>query len=307
MSSKTRFANVITFFSIVFFGALAIEQSIAAPLKMIEYPQKGFAGGLPKPAPKAPESVVPKSKTAPAPVIPTPAKPAPRASAGDTLLQQVNMKIVIDLSTQSLTVFDGHIAKFTCDISSGRPGFETPTGKTEIVSKRPSHYSKQYQCQMPWALELGFVDKNGTLRGIFIHEGQVRKNKFPASHACVRVPKGAAEKLFKMVPLLTRVEVTGSIIEYLDQNFEGAYLLELVDGKEPRFKMSPNGTLTQEFVQAFKSKVIMMDTRDENGHHTKDKTKWVIGWPFLKRSNCIPVLEYERQTGESVYFAGFVE
>jgi hypothetical protein len=150
-------------------------------------------------------------------------------------------------------------------------------------------------------LELGFKDKNGTLRGIRIHEGIVYKNTYPASHACIRVPKGNAKKVFDLCPVGTQVTTEGNIFDYLDDNFDGFNLLKM-SNNELVFKLNLDGSLTNEFIQAVKSHKLQVCQIDPaTGKKTSDKTKWKIGWQFIKIENCIPVPKYERQVQESVY------
>jgi hypothetical protein len=75
-------------------------------------------------------------------------------------------------------------------VSTGRPGFETPTGVFPIMGKKRTHYSNRYEsAPMPWMQRL-------TNWGHALHAGQVRPT--PASHGCVRLPAEFAEQLFSL-------------------------------------------------------------------------------------------------------------
>ena len=75
-------------------------------------------------------------------------------------------------------------------VSTGRPGYDTPTGVFPIMGKKKTHYSNRYDdAPMPWMQRL-------TRWGHALHAGDVRPR--PASHGCVRLPPEFAEQLFAL-------------------------------------------------------------------------------------------------------------
>ena len=75
-------------------------------------------------------------------------------------------------------------------VSTGRPGYDTPTGVFPIMGKKRTHYSNRYDnAPMPWMQRL-------TRWGHALHAGDVRPA--PASHGCVRLPSEFAEQLFAL-------------------------------------------------------------------------------------------------------------
>ena len=75
-------------------------------------------------------------------------------------------------------------------VSTGRPGYDTPTGVFPIMGKKKTHYSNRYDnAPMPWMQRL-------TRWGHALHAGDVRP--VPASHGCVRLPPAFAEQLFAL-------------------------------------------------------------------------------------------------------------
>lgn len=75
-------------------------------------------------------------------------------------------------------------------VSTGRPGYDTPTGVFPIMGKKRTHYSNRYDnAPMPWMQRL-------TRWGHALHAGDVRPA--PASHGCVRLPPEFAEQLFAL-------------------------------------------------------------------------------------------------------------
>src|SRR3546814_18312546 len=73
-------------------------------------------------------------------------------------------------------------------ISTGRKGFETPTGVFRILEKNVDHYSDLYDlAPMPFMQRL-------TWDGIALHSGQVPGR--PVSHGCIRIPEAFAQILY---------------------------------------------------------------------------------------------------------------
>src|SRR3546814_14734697 len=70
-------------------------------------------------------------------------------------------------------------------ISTGRKGFETPTGVFRILEKNVDHYSDLYDlAPMPFMQRL-------TWDGIALHGGQVPGH--PVSHGCIRKTEAYAQ------------------------------------------------------------------------------------------------------------------
>lgn len=96
--------------------------------------------------------------------------------------------LVVSLDEQYLYVYRNGVAIGASPISSGRPGYETPTGVYTILQKRRDHYSNIYRgSPMPFMQRL-------TWDGIALHGGNLPG--YPASHGCIRLPQAFAEKLF---------------------------------------------------------------------------------------------------------------
>jgi L,D-transpeptidase catalytic domain len=73
-------------------------------------------------------------------------------------------------------------------VSTGRPGYPTPTGVFSILGKDATHRSKKYNnAAMPFAERL-------TWSGIFLHAGDLPG--YPSSHGCVHLPLAFAKDLF---------------------------------------------------------------------------------------------------------------
>lgn len=106
---------------------------------------------------------------------------------------QAAMRIFIDLSKQRLTATRGDGETVVWKISSGRPGYETPTGRFSVMRMEADHYSDEYdQAPMPYAIFF-------SPRGLAIHGSFERGLGSPRSHGCVRLAVNNAQKLFEWV------------------------------------------------------------------------------------------------------------
>jgi lipoprotein-anchoring transpeptidase ErfK/SrfK len=115
---------------------------------------------------------------------------APR-DAGEALMAIVSIK------SQHVTIYDADGWILRAPVSSGTTGRETPAGIFTVLQKDKDHRSNLYDdAWMPNMLRI-------TWSGIALHGGPLPG--YPASHGCVRMPYGFAEKLFGKVKLGMRV------------------------------------------------------------------------------------------------------
>lgn len=134
--------------------------------------------------------------------------------------------IRIDLRTQRAYFYKGNTLAGASPVSTGRPGYDTPTGSFKITQKSPNHRSNLYG---------DYVDANGnivlpnvdirrdkappgaTFRGasmpnflrfndaVGMHGGHLPG--YPASSGCVRLPDDMARHFFENAPTGTPVMV----------------------------------------------------------------------------------------------------
>ncbi len=96
--------------------------------------------------------------------------------------------IVVSLPEQLAYVYRNGVRIAISTVSTGKPGYETPTGVFTILQKSREHYSNLYDnAPMPFMQRL-------TWSGVALHAGKVPD--YPASHGCVRLPYAFSEKLF---------------------------------------------------------------------------------------------------------------
>jgi hypothetical protein len=108
--------------------------------------------------------------------------------------------IVVSLPLQRAWVFRSGVLIGISTVSSGQPGYDTPTGAFAILEKDADHRSNLYEdAPMPWMLRL-------TWDGVALHGGHVAGE--PASHGCVRLPAAFARRLYEVADLGAAVVIT---------------------------------------------------------------------------------------------------
>lgn len=108
--------------------------------------------------------------------------------------------VVINRRSQRLIVYRNGIPIGISTVSTGRPGYTTPTGTYRILQRRVEHYSSLYRnAPMPYMQRL-------TWGGIALHGGQLPG--YPASHGCIRLPREFARLLYGITRLGTNVVIS---------------------------------------------------------------------------------------------------
>ena len=112
---------------------------------------------------------------------------------------------VVGLRQQRITVFDSNGPILQAPVSSGRRGYETPAGVFTLLQKNKDHVSNLYDdAEMPFMQRL-------TWSGVALHAGPLPGHR--ASHGCIRLPYGFAERLFDLTSVGTRVIIAPNKIE----------------------------------------------------------------------------------------------
>jgi len=127
------------------------------------------------------------------PPPPPPPPPTPQEALRDGVL------VVVSLSSQHAFVFKKGEAWASTDVSTGKPGNDTPKGIFPILQKKVLHRSTLYDdAPMPYMQRL-------TWDGVALHAGRVPG--YPASHGCIRLPKAFAKKLYEVTNFSSTVVV----------------------------------------------------------------------------------------------------
>jgi len=114
--------------------------------------------------------------------------------------------IVVNLSQQRACAYEGSNPVFCGNISTGKPGHRTPGGSFRVLEKDIDHVSSKYPepnggAKMHYALRL-------TSGGIAMHLGYVPS--YPASHGCIRMQSGFAQRMYSWARVGTPVRVIGT-------------------------------------------------------------------------------------------------
>jgi len=80
-------------------------------------------------------------------------------------------------------------------VSTGKPGYDTPTGVFPIMEKQKVHYSNRYEGPNGRPAPMPFMQRL-TDYGVALHQGHVVDG--PASHGCVRLPAEFARQLYSI-------------------------------------------------------------------------------------------------------------
>jgi len=108
--------------------------------------------------------------------------------------------LIVNLATQRAILFRNGVPIGASTVSTGRPGYETPTGVFTILEKKKEHYSRTYDnAPMPNMQRL-------TWKGISLHAGNLPG--YPASHGCIRLPPKFSALLFDATRLGMTVIIT---------------------------------------------------------------------------------------------------
>src|ERR1700704_3188543 len=118
----------------------------------------------------------------------------PRREAGEPIMAIVSIK------SQQVTFYDADGWILRAPVSTGTTGRETPAGVFAVVEKDKDHRSTLYDdAEMPNMQRI-------TWNGIALHGGPLPG--YAASHGCVRMPYGFAEKLFDKTWIGMRVIIS---------------------------------------------------------------------------------------------------
>ena len=104
-----------------------------------------------------------------------------------------DISVVVDLSSQKMTVALDRVEQYSWLVSTGRKGHRTPTGEFRPTRMAAVYYSKKYDnAPMPHAIFF--------TGGFAIHGTEyVRSLGGPASHGCVRLRPANAALLYSLV------------------------------------------------------------------------------------------------------------
>src|SRR5262249_52081315 len=118
----------------------------------------------------------------------TQARPAPTTEAAAPRRAGEPILAIVSIKSQQVTFYDADGWILRAPVSTGTTGRETPAGVFAIIEKQKDHHSTLYDDA--WMPNMQRI----TWNGIALHGGPLPG--YAASHGCVRMPYGFAEKLF---------------------------------------------------------------------------------------------------------------
>jgi hypothetical protein len=128
------------------------------------------------------------------------ARPAPPTEAAALRHAGEPIMAIVSLKTQQVTFYDGDGWILRAPVSTGTKGRETPAGVFAVLEKDVDHHSSLYDdAFMPHMQRI-------TWNGIALHGGPLPG--YAASHGCVRMPYGFAERLFNKTRIGMRVIIS---------------------------------------------------------------------------------------------------
>ena len=145
--------------------------------------------------------------------------------------------VYVDLTRQLATVYRNGVRIGVSTISSGRPGYETPTGVFTILEKNKEHVSHKYNdAPMPYQERL-------TWGGVALHAGGLPG--YPESHGCVHLPLAFSRILFDAMPMGGTVVIAGGHEDPVKRPAAGVLAPALAGVTAPAATpLTPAGTYT---------------------------------------------------------------
>ena len=100
--------------------------------------------------------------------------------------------VLVSLDEQRAYTYRNNVLIGVATVSTGRKGFETPTGVFTTLMKDKNHHSSKYNnAAMPYTQRI-------TNDGVALHAGGIPN--YPSSHGCVHLPSEYARLLFDAAP-----------------------------------------------------------------------------------------------------------
>jgi L,D-transpeptidase-like protein len=126
--------------------------------------------------------------------------PQPKKAAAAETKPAGPLFAILSLSDQHISVYNSTGLVTRSKVSTGMPGHRTPMGIYTILGRERYHSSNIYSgAPMPFMQRI-------TWSGVAMHLGVVPG--YPASHGCIRLPAGSAERLWGLTKIGERVVIS---------------------------------------------------------------------------------------------------
>src|SRR6187549_1051357 len=128
------------------------------------------------------------------------ARPAPPTETAAPRQAGEPIMAIVSIKTQQVTLYDADGWIFRAPVSTGVKERETPAGIFAVIEKDKDHHSSMYDDA--WMPNMQRI----TWNGLALHGGPLPG--YAASHGCIRMPFGFAEKLFDKTRIGMRVIIS---------------------------------------------------------------------------------------------------
>ncbi len=129
---------------------------------------------------------------------------------------RANIMIIIDKSAQTMTVTVNGEERYTWPVSTGRDGYDTPSGEFQPFRMERDHFSREWD-DAPMPNSIFFTKIGHAIHGTF----EARNLGRPVSHGCVRLSTQNAATLYALVQdegvFNTRVRLVGDAPKMSDE------------------------------------------------------------------------------------------
>lgn len=115
------------------------------------------------------------------------------------------MLMLVSITQQKAYLYRNGVRVAVTTVSTGKKGHDTPTGVFTILQKNKDHKSSLYKDSQNRPAAMPYMQRL-TWDGIALHSGNLPG--YPASHGCVRMPDGFAQRLFSETELGMTVVVS---------------------------------------------------------------------------------------------------
>src|SRR5476649_1360190 len=123
---------------------------------------------------------------------------------------------IVSIKTQRVTFYDAEGWILRAPVSTGTKGRETPAGVFAVIDREKDHRSNMYDDA--WMPNMQRI----TWNGIALHGGPLPG--YAASHGCVRMPFGFAEKLFGKTRIGMRVIISPNDAEPVELSHPALFM-----------------------------------------------------------------------------------
>jgi len=144
------------------------------------------------------------------------ARPAPPTEATAPRDAGEPIMAIVSIKSQQVTFYDADGWILRAPVSTGTTGRETPAGVFAVLERDKDHHSSLYDDA--WMPNMQRI----TWNGIALHGGPLPG--YAASHGCVRMPYGFAEKLFERTRIGMRVIISPNDAEPVEFSHKAQFV-----------------------------------------------------------------------------------